>query len=58
MSHHLLARLREGVKCGLAGTVFREPIVAKNIPRVVPGWKKPIVVGRHAYGGAPVLPGV
>mmetsp|Transcript_10415 Transcript_10415/g.31368 ORF Transcript_10415/g.31368 Transcript_10415/m.31368 type:complete len:446 (+) Transcript_10415:198-1535(+) len=34
----------------LNGTVFREPIVAKNIPRVVPGWKKPIVVGRHAYG--------
>lgn len=34
----------------LNGTVFREPIVAKNIPRVVPGWKRPIVVGRHAYG--------
>lgn len=30
----------------LNGTVFREPIVASNIPRVVPGWKKPIVVGR------------
>jgi isocitrate dehydrogenase len=34
----------------LNGTVFREPIVIENIPRVVPGWKKPIVVGRHAYG--------
>ena len=30
----------------LNGTVFREPIVVKNIPRVVPGWKKPIIVGR------------
>ena len=30
----------------LNGTVFREPIVVSNIPRVVPGWKKPIVVGR------------
>jgi isocitrate dehydrogenase len=34
----------------LNGTVFREPIVAKNVPRLVPGWKKPIIVGRHAYG--------
>jgi isocitrate dehydrogenase len=34
----------------LNGTVFREPIVIDNIPRLVPGWKKPIVVGRHAYG--------
>ena len=34
----------------LNGTVFREPIVLKNIPRLVPGWKKPIVVGRHAFG--------
>ncbi|CAK0782230.1 hypothetical protein CVIRNUC_005598 [Coccomyxa viridis] len=34
----------------LNGTVFREPIVVSNIPRVVPGWKKPIVVGRHAFG--------
>lgn len=34
----------------LNGTVFREPIVIKNIPRLVPGWVKPIVVGRHAYG--------
>jgi isocitrate dehydrogenase len=32
----------------LNGTVFREPIVVSNIPRVVPGWKKPIVVGRCA----------
>jgi len=30
----------------VAGTVFREPIVAKNVPRLVPGWKKPIIVGR------------
>ncbi len=34
----------------LNGTVFREPIVCKNIPRLVPGWTKPIVIGRHAYG--------
>jgi len=34
----------------LDGTVFREPIVISNIPRLVPGWKEPIVVGRHAYG--------
>jgi isocitrate dehydrogenase len=34
----------------LGGTVFREPIIMKNIPRLVPGWKKPIVVGRHAFG--------
>lgn len=34
----------------LDGTVFREPIVIKNIPRLVPGWIKPIIVGRHAYG--------
>ena len=34
----------------LGGTVFREPIVCKNIPRLVPGWKKPIVIGRHAHG--------
>ena len=34
----------------LNGTVFREPIVIDNIPRLVPGWKKPIVVGRCAYG--------
>lgn len=34
----------------LDGTVFREPIVCKNIPRLVPGWTKPIVIGRHAFG--------
>ncbi|KAK9814180.1 hypothetical protein WJX72_001721 [[Myrmecia] bisecta] len=34
----------------LNGTVFREPIVVSNIPRLVPGWKRPIVVGRHAFG--------
>ena len=34
--------------CG--GTIFREPIVISNIPKLVPGWKKPIVVGRHAFG--------
>lgn len=34
----------------LGGTVFREPIVIKNIPRLVPGWTQPIVIGRHAFG--------
>ncbi|KER26986.1 hypothetical protein T265_05892 [Opisthorchis viverrini] len=34
----------------LGGTVFREPIICKNIPRLVPGWTKPIIIGRHAHG--------
>jgi isocitrate dehydrogenase len=34
----------------LGGVVFREPIVCRNIPRLVPGWTKPIVIGRHAHG--------
>ena len=34
----------------LGGTVFREPIMINNVPRLVPGWKKPICIGRHAFG--------
>ena len=34
----------------LGGTVFREPIICTNIPKLVPGWTEPIVIGRHAYG--------
>ena len=34
----------------VGGTVFREPIICKNIPRLVPGWTKPINIGRHAFG--------
>jgi isocitrate dehydrogenase len=34
----------------LNGTVFREPIIIKSIPRYVPGWTQPIIIGRHAYG--------
>jgi isocitrate dehydrogenase len=34
----------------LGGVIFREPIIMKNVPRLVPGWTQPIVVGRHAYG--------
>ncbi|KAL8462799.1 hypothetical protein ACS0TY_032909 [Phlomoides rotata] len=34
----------------LNGTVFREPIICKNVPRLVPGWTKPICIGRHAFG--------
>ena len=32
------------------GTIFREPIICKNVPRLVPGWTKPIIIGRHAFG--------
>ncbi len=34
----------------LGGVIFREPIIMKNVPKLVPGWTKPIIVGRHAYG--------
>ena len=34
----------------IGGTIFREPIVCKNVPRLVPGWTHPIVIGRHAFG--------
>ncbi|MGF6230937.1 isocitrate dehydrogenase [Inquilinus ginsengisoli] len=34
----------------VGGTIFREPIICRNVPRLVPGWRKPIIVGRHAFG--------
>jgi isocitrate dehydrogenase len=34
----------------IGGVIFREPIICKNVPRLVPGWTKPIVIGRHAFG--------
>jgi isocitrate dehydrogenase len=34
----------------LNGTVFREPIILKNVPKLVPGWINPIIIGRHAHG--------
>ena len=34
----------------LGGVIFRQPIICKNVPRLVPGWTKPIVIGRHAFG--------
>ncbi|MEY5044593.1 MAG: isocitrate dehydrogenase, partial [Bacteroidota bacterium] len=34
----------------IGGTVFREPIIMSNVPRLVPGWTQPIVIGRHAFG--------
>ncbi len=34
----------------LGGVIFREPIICKNVPRLVPGWTEPIIIGRHAYG--------
>jgi isocitrate dehydrogenase len=38
------------IRNALGGTVFREPIMCKNVPRLVQGWNKPIIIGRHAYG--------
>ncbi|KAK8069524.1 hypothetical protein PG994_006140 [Apiospora phragmitis] len=38
------------IRNALGGTVFREPIVIPSIPRLVPSWKKPIIIGRHAFG--------
>jgi len=34
----------------LGGVIFREPIICRNVPRLIPGWTKPIIIGRHAYG--------
>lgn len=34
----------------MGGTVFREPIIVEKVPKAVPGWTKPIIVGRHAHG--------
>ncbi|MGH7024875.1 MAG: isocitrate/isopropylmalate family dehydrogenase, partial [Caulobacteraceae bacterium] len=34
----------------LGGVVFREPILCRNVPRLIPGWTQPIIIGRHAYG--------
>ncbi|HTW33342.1 MAG TPA: isocitrate/isopropylmalate family dehydrogenase, partial [Rhizomicrobium sp.] len=34
----------------LGGVIFREPIICRNVPRLVPGWSEPIVIGRHAFG--------
>ena len=34
----------------IGGTIFRQPIICRNVPRLVPGWTKPIVIGRHAFG--------
>src|SRR5580658_649998 len=34
----------------LGGVIFREPIICKNVPRLVPGWTEPIIIGRHAFG--------
>ena len=40
----------------LGGTVFREPIICQKVPRLVPGWVEPIVIGRHAHGDQVSLP--
>jgi isocitrate dehydrogenase len=40
-----------GTRNQIGGTLFRQPIVFRNIPRLIPGWQQPIVVARHAYGG-------
>jgi len=39
----------------LGGTVFREPILCKVVPRLVPGWANPIVIGRHAHGDQVII---
>jgi isocitrate dehydrogenase len=38
------------IRNSLGGVIFREPIICKNVPRLVPGWTKPIIIGRHAFG--------
>jgi isocitrate dehydrogenase len=38
------------IRNALGGVVFREPIICKNVPRLVPGWTQPIIIGRHAFG--------
>src|SRR5437764_13918170 len=38
------------IRNSLGGVIFREPIICKNVPRLVPGWTQPFVIGRHAYG--------
>ena len=40
-----------GTRNQIGGTLFRQPIVFRNIPRLIPGWQQPIVVARHAFGG-------
>jgi isocitrate dehydrogenase len=45
-----VALSRPQIRNILGGTVFREPIILERIPRPVPGWVKPIVIGRHAFG--------
>jgi NADP-dependent isocitrate dehydrogenase len=47
---HLTWHFRAQIRNILGGTVFREPIILERIPRPVPGWVKPIVIGRHAFG--------
>ena len=42
----------------LGGTVFREPIICQKVPRLVPGWVQPIVIGRHAHGDQVTISGV
>ena len=45
----LKTRCLQTIRNILGGTIFREPIICKNVPRLVSCWKKPIVVGRHAH---------
>jgi isocitrate dehydrogenase len=52
--HHAGRGAGEGIQSPirniLGGVIFREPIICKNVPRLVPGWTQPIIVGRHAFG--------
>ena len=43
-------RSPNGTIRNILGTVFREPIICKNVPKLVPGWTSPIIIGRHAFG--------
>src|SRR5262245_16180687 len=50
-NHKEMSLSRNGTTRNILGAViFREPIICKNVPRLVPGWTKPIIIGRHAYG--------
>jgi len=48
MDHNRCFWVRSGNILG--GTIFREPIITKTVPKLVPGWTKPIIIGRHAHG--------
>src|SRR6201987_3826098 len=48
--HEMYRSATGTIRNTLGGVIFREPIICKNVPRLVPSWTQPIVIGRHAYG--------